>query len=67
MNLFLQGEYLWKIILNVRCVEAGKLQGDARMMPVNKIFTTGSEIIADICTNCGYILSLKVKYPEKFK
>lgn len=42
-------------------------QGQSRMIPMNKFWTTGSEIIADICTNCGHILSMKVRRPEIFK
>jgi hypothetical protein len=37
------------------------------MFPLKGIFKTGSEVIADICTKCGYILSMRVKNPEKFK
>lgn len=35
------------------------------MFPVKGIF--GSQVIAQICTKCGYILSMRVKNPEKFK
>lgn len=45
----------------------GKLSGYANMMPIGKIFTTGSEVVADICTNCGHILAMKVEKPEKFR
>lgn len=45
----------------------GKLSGYAMMSPVGKIFSMGSEIIAEICTECGHILEMKVKHPEKFK
>lgn len=45
----------------------GKFCGYAKIMPANKIISNGSEVIADICTNCGYILSMSVKNPEKFK
>jgi predicted RNA-binding Zn-ribbon protein involved in translation (DUF1610 family) len=45
----------------------GKLSGYAKMMPVNRLFTTGSEVVADICTKCGHILSLNVTNPKKFK
>ncbi|EMU52610.1 hypothetical protein CBDKU1_34520 [Clostridium butyricum DKU-01] len=37
------------------------------MIPVNKIFTAGSNVLADICTSCGNILSLKVEEPGRFK
>lgn len=45
----------------------GKLSGYASMAPLGKLFSLGSAIIADICTNCGHILSMKVSNPEKFK
>jgi hypothetical protein len=46
----------------------GKLRGYADMAPVKGyVFTTGSPVIADICTNCGHILSMRVEKPEKFK
>lgn len=45
----------------------GELSGYAAMQPTKGFFTNGSEIIADICTNCGYILSMRVKHPQKFK
>lgn len=59
---------------NVKCpvcgsteIGKGKLCGYASMQPVDKFFSMGSEIIAEICTECGHILSLKVQNPEKFK
>jgi heterodisulfide reductase subunit B len=45
----------------------GKHVAQGKMMPLNKILTSGSEVIADICTNCGHILSMRVVNPEKFK
>ncbi|GEQ23149.1 hypothetical protein CBU02nite_36550 [Clostridium butyricum] len=45
----------------------GKQIAHGRMIPVNKIFTAGSNVLADICTSCGNILSLKVEEPERFK
>ncbi|AKL94929.1 hypothetical protein CACET_c14680 [Clostridium aceticum] len=45
----------------------GKLSGHAVMRPIDKFFSLGSDIIADICTECGYILEMKVDQPEKFK
>lgn len=45
----------------------GELSGYAAMQPIGVFFSNGSEIIADICTHCGYILSMRVKKPEKFK
>ncbi|PRR82041.1 transcription initiation factor TFIIIB [Clostridium vincentii] len=51
------------------CTEIGKgkLIGHANMIPVDKFFSGGSEIVADICTKCGQVLSLKVIKPEMFK
>jgi len=45
----------------------GKLSGYANMRSTNKVFTTGSEVIAYICTKCGHILSMRVKEPDRFK
>ncbi len=45
----------------------GKLSGYAALTPVGKIFSLGSTIIADVCTNCGTIVRMKVEKPEKFK
>lgn len=50
-----------------KAIGKGKLSGYATMMPVDKTFSTGSAIISDICTNCGYILCMRVVKPEKFK
>ncbi len=44
----------------------GKLSGYANIMPVGKFLSTGSQIIAYICSNCGLILKFKVTNPEKF-
>jgi len=44
----------------------GKLSGHAALVPVGKILSMGSPIIADVCTNCGLVLQMKVKHPEKF-
>ncbi len=45
----------------------GKLSGYTKMMPINKIISNGSDMTADICLNCGHIVSMKVLKPEKFK
>jgi predicted RNA-binding Zn-ribbon protein involved in translation (DUF1610 family) len=45
----------------------GKQMAQAKMMPINKFFSSGSVVIADICTSCGHILSMRVAEPEKFK
>lgn len=45
----------------------GKHTAQGRMYPIDKVFSSGSEVIAEICTECGHILSMKVKQPEKFR
>ena len=45
----------------------GKQNYQGSMLPMNNIFSRGSVVIADICTKCGHILSMRVKNPEKFK
>ncbi|MBU3100831.1 MULTISPECIES: transcription initiation factor TFIIIB [Clostridium] len=45
----------------------GKQYAQGKMYPIDKTFSLGSEIIAEICTECGYILSTRVTNPEKFK
>ncbi|NLB51717.1 MAG: transcription initiation factor TFIIIB [Syntrophomonadaceae bacterium] len=45
----------------------GKLEGYAALIPMGKIFTTGSAVIVDVCTECGTIIRMKVEKPEKFK
>jgi len=45
----------------------GKLSGYAVLTPLGKILSMGSPIIADVCTNCGTIIKMKVEKPEKFK
>ncbi|MDD2502517.1 MAG: transcription initiation factor TFIIIB [Desulfitobacteriaceae bacterium] len=59
---------------NARCPDCGhteigkgKLSGYATLTPKGKIFSMGSAIIADVCTNCGYIIKMRVERPEKFK
>ncbi|TCO70688.1 transcription initiation factor TFIIIB [Marinisporobacter balticus] len=47
-------------------IEQGEQSGHASMIPVGSIFKR-SPIIADICTACGHILSMRVEKPEKFK
>lgn len=44
----------------------GILTGHASLMPKGKIFSMGSSILATVCTKCGHIVEMKVKYPEKF-
>jgi predicted nucleic-acid-binding Zn-ribbon protein len=52
------------------CKEIGQgKQVDAgRMYPIDSILMTfGSNIIADICTECGYIIGMRVEKPNRFK
>ncbi|MCQ4935184.1 MULTISPECIES: transcription initiation factor TFIIIB [Anaerotignum] len=51
------------------CNEIGEglFSGYATMKPTNKFFALGSNVIADVCTKCGHILSFRVAEPEKFK
>ncbi|NLK00980.1 MAG: transcription initiation factor TFIIIB [Clostridia bacterium] len=44
----------------------GKLEGYATLRPLGKIFTTGSAIIVDVCTECGTIIKMRAEKPEKF-
>lgn len=46
----------------------GKFSGYTKLLPVpDKLFTLGSEVVADVCTECGHIFSLRIKDPKKFK
>ncbi|APH15354.1 hypothetical protein NPD5_1129 [Clostridium sporogenes] len=45
----------------------GEQRGYGAMWPIGGSLFSSSEVIADICTECGYILSMRVKNPEKFK
>ncbi|GAA0366413.1 hypothetical protein [Bacillus horti] len=36
------------------------------IMPVNKVFSTGSKMLLTFCKKCGEVASIKVKNPEKF-
>ena len=44
----------------------GKWAGYSALHPIGKVFSLGSEIIADLCTDCGLIISMRAKNPEKF-
>jgi hypothetical protein len=50
------------------CNEIGKGRqiGQGGMMAIKSLFA-GSIVIADICTECGHILSMRVEKPEIFK
>jgi predicted nucleic acid-binding Zn-ribbon protein len=54
-------------ICGCKQIGKGKQYAQAKMFPIHKSFSMGSEIIAEICTECGHILSMRVKSPEKFK
>ena len=45
----------------------GKFGGYARLMPANKLWSTGSEVRVKVCTDCGVVVEIFVKGPEKFK
>ncbi|MBI6874521.1 transcription initiation factor TFIIIB [Clostridium aciditolerans] len=47
----------------------GTFGADSKLFPINIIFKPGkgSEVLAEICTKCGYILNMRVSKPEKFK
>lgn len=46
----------------------GKQIGQAKMVPIdNMTLITASNIIAEICTDCGYIIATRVEKPDIFK
>jgi hypothetical protein len=47
----------------------GKFMYEAKVQPIGKekFFTSGSDVLVDICTICGLIITLRVENPEKFK
>lgn len=51
------------------CTEIGKgkFEGRAKLYPIDTFFSMGSEVVADVCTKCGYILGMKALECEKFK
>ncbi|KAA0819764.1 hypothetical protein [Bacillus sp. AY2-1] len=42
-------------------------QACLRFISRNNLFNEFSRVIADVCTECGNILSMKAKHPEYFK
>lgn len=49
-------------------IAQGKQMGQGKMVPIDSLgFSFGSNVIADICTECGNILRTKVDRPGKFK
>lgn len=45
----------------------GKLEGHATLRPFDRIFSTGSSLLVELCTDCGYVSSIRVQDPKKFK
>ncbi|MGW5983794.1 hypothetical protein ACWFOP_26030 [Bacillus mycoides] len=43
------------------------VQADLRLISTNNLFNQFSSVIADVCTECGNILSMKAEHPEYFK
>lgn len=43
----------------------GYQSSSGTMTPMGKF--VGSTVIADVCTQCGYIISMKVSNPKRFK
>lgn len=51
-----------------REIGQGKQIAGGKMFPIEGVGSSfGSNIIANICTKCGYILEMRVEKPEKFK
>ncbi len=51
-----------------REIGQGKQIAGGRMFPIDNLtMSFGSNIIADICTECGYIIEMRVEKPNKFK
>lgn len=48
-----------------RRIGVGELSGYAAMAAKEKMFAS-SAIIADVCSDCGLIIRMRVKKPEKF-
>jgi predicted nucleic-acid-binding Zn-ribbon protein len=46
-----------------------RLDNNAKLYPLDALFKimNGSEVIAEVCTKCGYILNMRALKPEKFK
>ena len=45
----------------------GKWRGYSALMPMDKLFSMGSEVLVELCTDCGLIVNLRVQNPQKFK
>ncbi|WP_099191583.1 transcription initiation factor TFIIIB [Tepidibacter mesophilus] len=48
------------------CKEIGQGKLPTVLRPINAVIAS-SEVRAEVCTNCGYILNMRVLEPEKFK
>lgn len=44
----------------------GRLDGYAKVRPINKAFSLGSGLILTFCKKCGEVSSMKVENPNKF-
>ncbi|KOP81847.1 hypothetical protein AN957_09510 [Cytobacillus solani] len=44
----------------------GRLDGYAKVRPINKTFSLGSNLILTFCKKCGEVSSMKVEKPNKF-
>ncbi|WP_141504590.1 hypothetical protein [Paenibacillus luteus] len=42
------------------------INGYARVMPIGKMFASGSPVIYTFCKECGEVASIKIEKPEKF-
>ena len=48
-----------------RYIGEGEFSGYASLTPKGRFFAS-SKVTAQVCSNCGLVLSLRVKDPEKF-
>ncbi len=46
---------------------SGRWKGYGALMPADKVFSMGSEVLVDLCTACGLVINLRVKDPQKFR
>jgi hypothetical protein len=45
----------------------GVWSGYARLNPKGKFSLSGSNVIVDVCSDCGHIQNMRVKNPKIFK
>ncbi len=50
-----------------KVIGRGQWKGYASLQPAGKLFSMGSEVQVDVCTECGLIMGMRAKKPEKFK